>query len=68
MANSSSSFVIDLTAILGLVAIGLVMIMQLSTNPGLINNSNYNTVVDEIVLAIASVISYSIGKNRPSSG
>ncbi len=67
MSAKSDSFIIDITAVLGLVAIGIVMIMQLSLNPQLINNSNYNTVVDEIVLAIASVISYTIGKNRPSN-
>ncbi|AZI75781.1 hypothetical protein SBFV2_gp14 [Sulfolobales Beppu filamentous virus 2] len=65
MADDSGA--IDLTIIIGLVAIAISIIFAFVVNPNLSSNSNLTQIVYIIVTGIVSILSYITGKNVKNS-
>jgi len=58
-----SSVVIDSIAITGAILIVIFLIISSMTNPSLFNNPNYDNMLNELIIGIVSIISYTVGKN-----
>ena len=54
--------VVDAIAVTGAVLMGIFLILVSSNNPSLFGNTEYDSLVNSIVVVIASVISYTLGK------
>ncbi|CAJ31732.1 hypothetical protein AFV8_gp55 [Betalipothrixvirus puteoliense] len=60
--------IIDAIAVTGAIVIASLLILISATNPSLFNNQNFDNMLNELIIAIASVISYTLGKNARRSG
>ncbi|CAJ31549.1 conserved hypothetical protein [Betalipothrixvirus acidiani] len=60
--------IIDAIAVTGAIIIASLLILISATNPSLFNNQYYDNMLNELIIAIASVISYTLGKNARRSG
>jgi len=58
-----SSIIIDSIAITGAILIAIFLIIASMTNPNLFDNSNYDNMLNELIIGIVSIISYTVGKN-----
>jgi hypothetical protein len=58
-----SSVIIDSIAITGAILIAIFLIISSMTNPNLFNNPNYDNMLNELIIGIVSIISYTVGKN-----
>jgi hypothetical protein len=58
-----SSIIIDSIAITGAILIAIFLIISSMTNPNLFNNPNYDNMLNELIIGIVSIISYTVGKN-----
>ncbi|CAJ31614.1 hypothetical protein AFV6_gp60 [Betalipothrixvirus pozzuoliense] len=60
--------IIDAIAVTGAIIIASLLILISATNPSLFDNQNFDNMLNELIIAIASVISYTLGKNAKRSG
>lgn len=60
--------IIDSIAITGAILIAIFLIITATTNPSLFNNSNYDNMLNELIVGLTSVIAYTLGKNSRKSG
>ena len=58
-----TSIIVDSIAITGAILIAIFLIISSMTNPGLFNNPNYDNMLNELIIGIVSIISYTVGKN-----
>jgi len=58
-----TSIIVDSIAITGAILIAIFLIISSMTNPSLFNNPNYDNMLNELIIGIVSIISYTVGKN-----
>ncbi|CAJ31671.1 hypothetical protein AFV7_gp51 [Betalipothrixvirus pezzuloense] len=61
--NGVNQLIIDTIAVTGAIIIASLLILVASTNPSLFNNSSFDNMLNELIIAIASIIAYTLGKN-----
>jgi len=58
-----TSIIVDSIAITGAILIAIFLIISSMTNPSLFSNPNYDNMLNELIIGIVSIISYTVGKN-----
>lgn len=61
--NDVNQLIIDVIAIAGAIIIASLLILVASTNPSLFENQNFDNMLYELIVTIASTIAYTLGKN-----
>ena len=64
--TSTGTTIVDAIAVTGAVLMGVFLILVSASNPSLFNNTEYDSLINAVIVVIASVISYTLGKNSKS--
>lgn len=54
--------IVDSIAVTGAVLMGVFLILVSANNPSLFSNTEYDSLINSVIVVIASVISYTLGK------
>ncbi|CAH69406.1 hypothetical protein [Deltalipothrixvirus pozzuoliense] len=59
--------IVDSIAIVGAILIGIFLIVVSVSNTSLFNNTEYDSMINSVLVIISSVIAYTLGKRRSKS-
>lgn len=64
---ADNSIIIDSIAITGAIILASLLIMVATTNPSLFDNQQFDNMLNELIITITAVITYTLGKNSKRS-